>query len=107
MSESNVNRISLYLSTEQIDYIKNNIIDIFKEGGHERVELVDQSKVADIVMFVLHMFKMPKRHVRPKSEIGQGRKKKNKNINTESKQDVFPFHENSLAPYVGVNSDAK
>jgi hypothetical protein len=100
-----VKRISLLLSVEQINFIESNIVNLLSPTlvGQEAAEA---KNTAGIVMAILNLFNMPKRSVRPKSDRGQGRKKKNNIMHTESKQDVFPFHENSLAPCVGVNSDA-
>jgi len=52
-------------------------------------------------------FDYPEPVISSPKERGQGRKKKNNNINTKSEQDMFRVNLNSLAPCVGVNSDAE
>jgi hypothetical protein len=125
METEKANRISLFLSPAQEEFMHDTLLITFQEQGGDP-NSVKNLKLSDLIVAVFIQHGMPERYVRPKNDRGQGRKKKqilsdleraeaallssvkgNKNINTESEQDVFSWDENSLAPCVGVNSDAE
>jgi hypothetical protein len=94
-------RFSIWLSDDQVYFLTNDLVDQFNTPHVRRSE-----NPISVIMDILHFCKMPERYVRPKNDRGQGKKKGSKNKKSNSKQDMFSWDENSLAPCVGVLEDA-
>jgi hypothetical protein len=95
-------RYSIWLSDEQVKFLTTDLVHQFN-----RPEVKASENPIDVIIDVLHFCQMPKRYVRPKSDRGQGKKKGSKNKKRNSKQDMFSWDENSLAPCVGGLEDAE
>jgi hypothetical protein len=106
METEKAKRISLFLSAEQEELVRTLALNSIQRRGID-VGAFQDLKTGNLLVAFFETLQVPKRYVRPKNARGQGRKKKNNNINIESEQDVFRVNPNSLAPYVGVNSDAE
>lgn len=94
-------RFSIWLSDDQVDFLTNDLVDQLNSP-----EVKKSENPINVIMDLLHFCKMPERYVRPKSDRGQGKKKGSKNKKANSKQDMFSWDENSLAPCVGVIENA-
>jgi hypothetical protein len=94
-------RFSIFLSDDQVKFLTHDFVDQINIP-----EIRKSEHPISVIMDFLHYCKMPERYVRPKSDRGQGKKKGSKNKKLDSKQDMFSWDENSLAPCVGVIENA-
>jgi hypothetical protein len=105
METESAKRFSIFLSESQELEIRSIFLETIKDTVH--FEPASKMKTSDFLINIFELYGMSKRYVKPKSERNQGRKKRNNNIQQNSEQDMFRVNLNSLAPCVGVNSDAE